>query len=43
MRNLLVHAYFSVDWDIIWNTATDAVPRLAAQVARVLESHESRS
>ncbi|MFH1833638.1 MAG: DUF86 domain-containing protein [bacterium] len=41
-RNLLIHAYFSVDWDIVWNTATDAVPRLAAQVARVVESHKSR-
>lgn len=40
MRNLLIHAYFSVDWDIVWNTATDAVPRLAAQVARVVESRE---
>lgn len=42
MRNLLIHAYFSVDWDIVWNTATDAVPRLAAQVREVLESHELR-
>jgi uncharacterized protein with HEPN domain len=43
MRNLLVHAYFSVDWDIVWNTATDAVPKLAAQVARMLESGEPLS
>jgi uncharacterized protein with HEPN domain len=40
MRNLLIHVYFSVDWDIVWNTATDAVPRLAAQVERVVESRE---
>ena len=41
VRNLLIHAYFSVDWDIVWHTATDDVPRLAAQVERVLESRES--
>jgi hypothetical protein len=43
MSNLLIHAYFSVDWDIVWNTATDAVPKLAAQVARMLESGEPLS
>ncbi len=38
MRNLLVHAYFSVDWDMVWTTATESVPALEAQVARILES-----
>ncbi|MBF0137632.1 MAG: DUF86 domain-containing protein [Magnetococcus sp. DMHC-1] len=28
MRNLVVHAYFSVEWEIIWNTATLDVPEL---------------
>lgn len=36
MRNLLVHAYFSVDWDVVWTTATDSVPRLAGQIAKIL-------
>jgi len=38
MRNLIVHAYFSVDWDIVWTTATESVPRLEAQIAEILES-----
>jgi len=38
MRNLPVHAYFSVDWDIVWTTATESVPRLETQIARILES-----
>jgi uncharacterized protein with HEPN domain len=42
MRNLLVHAYFSVDWDVVWTTATDSVPELARQVAQILESPEAR-
>ncbi len=36
MRNLLIHAYFSVDWDVVWTTATDSVPRLAGQIAEIL-------
>jgi uncharacterized protein with HEPN domain len=36
MRNLLVHAYFSVDWDIVWATATESVPQLEAQIAEIL-------
>jgi uncharacterized protein with HEPN domain len=36
MRNLLVHAYFSVDWEIVWTTASESVPRLAEQVAALL-------
>lgn len=27
-RNIAVHAYFSVQWDIVWATATDDVPVL---------------
>ena len=38
MRNLLVHAYFSIDWDVVWTTATESVPRLAGQIAKILES-----
>jgi uncharacterized protein with HEPN domain len=28
MRNRLVHAYFDVDTEILWNTLTEALPRL---------------
>jgi uncharacterized protein with HEPN domain len=38
MRNRLVHAYFDVDRDILWTTATEAAPQLAAQVARLLQT-----
>jgi uncharacterized protein with HEPN domain len=38
MRNILVHAYFSVDWEIIWTTATESVPKLAAQVSAIIEA-----
>lgn len=32
MRNRLVHAYFDVDRDILWNTATEALPALLADL-----------
>ena len=38
-RNIAVHAYFSVNWSIVWNTATDDVPVLRAKIAKILESY----
>jgi uncharacterized protein with HEPN domain len=32
MRNRVVHAYFDVDRDILWTTATEALPALLAQL-----------
>ena len=43
MRNLLVHAYFAIDCDVVWTTATESVPLLAAQVKEILESREAGS
>lgn len=36
-RNLAVHAYFSVDWQVVWNLAEQRVPELAQQVSKVLD------
>ncbi len=36
-RNLAVHAYFSVDWPVVWGLASRRVPELAEQVARILD------
>jgi uncharacterized protein with HEPN domain len=36
MRNRLVHAYFDINHDILWTTATESVPELLAQVDRLL-------
>ncbi|HQY93270.1 HepT-like ribonuclease domain-containing protein [Caldilinea sp.] len=35
-RNIAVHAYFSIDWSIVWVTAQDDVPKLRAQVQTIL-------
>ena len=38
-RNIAVHAYFSVEWSVVWVTATEDVPALHAQIRRALEEH----
>jgi uncharacterized protein with HEPN domain len=35
-RNILVHAYFGIQWDIVWRAATEEVPQLREQVSAVL-------
>ena len=39
-RNIAVHAYFSIDWGMVWTSATDEVPELERQVRTVLDSLE---
>ena len=35
-RNIAVHAYFAVDWSIVWVTATKDVPELRSKIALIL-------
>jgi uncharacterized protein with HEPN domain len=35
-RNILVHAYFGIDWTEVWIAASKQVPRLRVQVASIL-------
>lgn len=37
MRNRLIHAYFDIDRDILWRTATLEVPELLPQLRSLLE------
>jgi uncharacterized protein with HEPN domain len=36
IRNRLVHAYFDIDLDVLWKTATTAIPELSAQLETIL-------
>ena len=36
MRNRLVHAYFSINLDIVWQTVQQDLPTLIAQLERVV-------
>ncbi len=37
-RNIMVHAYFGIDWDEVWRAATRECPALKAQIEVVLEA-----
>lgn len=37
MRHLLVHQYFGIDLDEVWNTAQKDLPVLGLRVTRILE------
>jgi uncharacterized protein with HEPN domain len=34
MRNRLIHAYFEVDHDLLWQAIEDGLPRIAAALAK---------
>ena len=36
-RNIVVHAYFAVEWPIVWVAATEETPTLRHQIAIILE------
>ena len=35
-RNILIHAYFGIDWDVVWRAARNRCPALRVQVAGIL-------
>ena len=36
VRNVLVHEYFGIDYDIIWNAIKDRIPELKQKISNVL-------
>ncbi|MHB1224779.1 MAG: HepT-like ribonuclease domain-containing protein [Gemmatimonadaceae bacterium] len=38
MRDRLIHGYFGVDYDIIWDVATRDAPLLKQHIERILEA-----
>jgi len=39
-RNRAVHAYFAIDWSIVWETATADVPTLQGQIAAIITAQQ---
>jgi len=37
MRDRLIHGYFGVDHDLVWEVATEKVPELRREVSRILQ------
>ncbi|XZN93991.1 MAG: DUF86 domain-containing protein [Microcoleus sp.] len=38
MRNRLIHAYFEVNLDIVWDVITDDLPSLIVELEKIIES-----
>ena len=36
LRDILIHAYFGIDHDIVWDVITNKVPELKEQVLRIV-------
>ena len=43
MRNRLIHAYFDIDLDVVWDTVTIAMPKLIEQIDGMLRAEEEAS
>lgn len=39
MRNKLIHGYFGVDVDVVWETVVEDLPPLKAQLERIRDEH----
>lgn len=37
MRNRLIHAYFSINLDVVWSTSKDDVPSLITELKKLLD------
>jgi uncharacterized protein with HEPN domain len=40
MRNRIIHAYFEVDFDVLWETVADDFPGLCSELEAVLVAEE---
>lgn len=36
MKNRLIHAYFGIDYDIVWQTVSESLPTLLAEVEDII-------
>ncbi|HAX24281.1 MAG TPA: DUF86 domain-containing protein [Chloroflexi bacterium] len=37
-RNFVAHQYFSIDWWIVWDTATQNIPEIRPLIAAIIEA-----
>lgn len=37
LRNRIIHHYFGIDYDIVWDTVTSEIPSLREYMAIILE------
>ena len=40
LRDKLIHHYFGVDWDIVWNIVKDELPELKKKIQEIVKKEE---
>ncbi len=40
LRDKMIHGYFGVNWDIVWDVIRNQIPKLREQVESILEKVE---
>jgi uncharacterized protein with HEPN domain len=43
LRNKIIHHYFGIDYDIIWDILRTDIPMLSGQIGAIIASIEQRS
>ena len=38
MRDKLIHVYFGIKWELVWETVKNKIPELKNQIIKILES-----
>jgi uncharacterized protein with HEPN domain len=41
LRDRMIHGYFGVNWDIVWDVMRNQIPKLKVQVENILDKAES--
>jgi uncharacterized protein with HEPN domain len=39
-RDVMIHAYFGIDYDIVWDIVTDKIPELTVRIEAILKQYE---
>jgi uncharacterized protein with HEPN domain len=42
MRDILIHEYFGIDYDILWDIVTNNIPKLNKQIKPIIQDLESK-
>jgi uncharacterized protein with HEPN domain len=43
LRDRLIHHYFGVNLDIVWQIATNELPKVGEQIGRILENQDDEN
>lgn len=42
MRNHLIHAYFGIDYDVVWDVCQQKIPELRNQIDEIIEKNNDQ-